>query len=90
MIERLRRCSRPYTTFHLNLNRTHNRNKLPNLQYLNLKFNRNNISDDGIAHLKKMSSLRYLDLRHTKVTDGGVNKLKNHLPDCQIIHESTQ
>jgi beta-lactamase regulating signal transducer with metallopeptidase domain/Leucine-rich repeat (LRR) protein len=43
------------------------------------------ITDAGLEHLKGLSNLKRLDLQNTKVTDDGVNKLKEALPNVQIM-----
>lgn len=42
------------------------------------------ITDAGIEHLLTCENLRELNLRGTKVTDAGVEKLQQALPECQI------
>ena len=42
------------------------------------------ISDAGLAELANLRGLKTLVLRHTKVTDEGVERLKGFLPDCEI------
>ena len=43
-----------------------------------------NITDAGLEHLKGLTNLEELDLRWTKVTDAGVAKLQQALPNCEI------
>jgi hypothetical protein len=43
------------------------------------------IGDSGLAHLKRLSNLRTLNLAGTKVTDAGVKDLQEALPKLQII-----
>jgi internalin A len=49
--------------------------KLPQLQSLRLCFDRR-ITDVGLAHLRGLASLDYLDLSGTRVTDAGVGRLR--------------
>lgn len=56
---------------------------LPNLR-LNLR--RVPIDDDDLQYLKALTNLEELDLRGTKVTDAGVRKLQQALPNCEIFH----
>jgi hypothetical protein len=51
-----------------------------------LNLNRTKVTDDGLEHLKGMTSLRRLLLQRTKVTDAGVRKLQQALPNCKIEH----
>jgi hypothetical protein len=41
-------------------------------------------SDSGLAHVRKLRNLRLLRLEKTKVTDDGVNSLKEALPELEI------
>jgi hypothetical protein len=45
-----------------------------------------NVSDDGLKHLEGLTSLEELLLHDTQVTDEGVKKLQEALPDCKISH----
>ena len=58
---------------------------LTNLKYLDLDGN-TQITDAGLEHLKGMTSLRGVELMRTSVTDEGVKRLQEALPDCEIIH----
>ena len=42
------------------------------------------ITDAGLVHLKGLTNLEGLLLIGTQVTDAGVAKLKEALPDCRI------
>jgi len=42
------------------------------------------ITDDGLEILKKLTNLRRLNLRRTKVTEAGVKDLEQALPNCEI------
>jgi len=44
------------------------------------------VTDSGIIQLVECPELRYLGIRHTKVTPGGVKKLQEALPNCQILY----
>ena len=43
------------------------------------------VTDAGLIHLRGLTQLQYLLLSHTKVSDAGVKKLKQALPNCQIL-----
>jgi hypothetical protein len=57
---------------------------LPNLRVLNLR--RLPIDDDDLQYLQALTDLEELDLRGTQVTEEGVKKLQEALPDCKIEH----
>jgi len=63
---------------------------LTNLEVLGLAGTR--VTDAGLERLKGMTSLRRLELHRVKnapymqVTDEGVKKLQEALPDCKIGH----
>ncbi len=42
------------------------------------------ITDAGLVHLAGLTSLEVLHLDDTQITDAGVAKLKEVLPDCEI------
>ena len=42
------------------------------------------VTDAGLEHLKGLSELQSLDIHNTKVTDEGVKKLRQALPNCDI------
>jgi len=44
----------------------------------------NDITDDGLDHLKKLRNLEILDIYGTQITEEGVSKLRRVLPDCEI------
>jgi hypothetical protein len=52
------------------------------LQSLDLSYTR--ITDAGLEHLRGLTNLALLNLRDTQVTDGGVKKLEEALPNCKI------
>lgn len=56
---------------------------LKKLTYLNI-YN-TEVSDAGLANLAGLTSLKSLYLWQTKVTDDGVKKLKQALPNCQVV-----
>ncbi|WP_419194974.1 leucine-rich repeat domain-containing protein [Novipirellula herctigrandis] len=43
------------------------------------------ISDDAIEHLAKLSTLRHLYVKDTRLTQRGLMKLEQEMPDCRII-----
>lgn len=53
--------------------------KLTNLEFLTLS--KTNISDDGLRHLYGLKRLRYLQVQQTLVTQKGLARLKQKLPD---------
>ena len=60
---------------------------MPNLTSLNIWNAR--VSDAGLEHVKALTNLQQLGLFQTDVTDGGVKKFKEALPDCEISSEGT-
>ena len=42
------------------------------------------IGDEGLIHLRKLSSLKTVDLRATRVTQDGVDKLKQAMPGLKV------
>src|SRR5262245_46803664 len=48
----------------------------PKLRTLNL-YNAQSISDDGLKHLEELTGLEELNLGSTKITDKGMERLKN-------------
>jgi len=54
----------------------------PNLQYLHILYN--NITDEGVAHLKGLSKLKLLDLRGCVVSDDGLAEIKD-LPNLKSL-----
>ncbi|NQU21935.1 MAG: hypothetical protein HQ567_11685 [Candidatus Nealsonbacteria bacterium] len=44
------------------------------------------MTDAGLEYLEGMTSLQSLDLRGTQVTDAGIKKLQQALPNCKIEH----
>ncbi len=57
---------------------------LTQLQVLDLRNTK--VSDAGLEHLKGLARLQWLVLNGTKVSDAGVKKLRQAMPNCQIIH----
>jgi hypothetical protein len=47
--------------------------------------NANNVTDVGLNHLMQAKELRWLVLIDTKVTEAGVERLKDALPRCEIM-----
>ena len=43
------------------------------------------VTGPGLGHLKGLTGLRYLHFHHNQVTEEGVKKLKEALPNCEII-----
>jgi len=44
------------------------------------------VADSGLEHIEEMRALQRLDVRNTQVTDAGVQRLQNELPNCTISH----
>ena len=44
------------------------------------------ITDAGLVHLMGLTKLEGLYLNDTQVTDEGVKRLRQALPNCKIIH----
>jgi hypothetical protein len=42
------------------------------------------VTNAGLEHLKGLSNLKTLFLEHSKVTDDGIMKLRQALPNCKI------
>ena len=57
--------------------------ELAGLELLDLQ-NQTHVSDAGLEHLKGLVGLLSLDLSGTHVTDEGVKKLQEALPNCEI------
>jgi hypothetical protein len=78
----------------LNLEATHITDaglpKLENLTLLQeLSLNKTRVSDDGLRHLWVHTGLISLDLRNTDVTESGVADLKSRLPNCKVLHATS-
>ena len=58
--------------------------KLSRLQHLNLTGAP--VTDSGLVHLEKLTSLRWVFLYHTRVTDAGVKRLQRAVPKADISH----
>jgi uncharacterized membrane protein len=60
--------------------------EFPQLQILNVGsyMSERRITDTGLEHLRGMTQLQELSLECTEVTDAGVKKLQQALPNCTI------
>ncbi len=58
---------------------------LASLQRLDLS-GLQSVADDGVKHLQGLTTMKWLDLSGTAVTDEGINKLQQALPECEIVH----
>ncbi len=47
------------------------------------------VGDAGLEHLKGLKKLRFLMLKQTNVTDAGFAKIKQALPNCDVIGHSS-
>jgi hypothetical protein len=56
---------------------------LPQLKYLNLKYTK--VTDSLLHHIESLTNLEEINLNCTKVSSAGVKKLKNALPNCDIV-----
>lgn len=56
---------------------------LDSMEFLDLSDT--DLSDRGLADVARLKCLRYLHLERTRVTDVGVKKLQQALPNCEII-----
>ncbi len=45
------------------------------------------IGDAGLAHLYLLKGLKNLHIQHTNVTVGGIEKLRQRMPDCKVESE---
>ena len=57
----------------------------PNKPVVGVNFVGTKVTDDGLEHLKVLTSLKTLYLINTNVTDDGVKKLQTALPNCEIV-----
>jgi hypothetical protein len=48
------------------------------------------ITDVGLKELAKLTQLKRLYLRNTKVTKAGVAELQKALPNCNITHNAKE
>lgn len=55
---------------------------LKNLEVLQLS---EHITDKGVPHLEKLSSLRELTCSGTKITEAGFKRLESALPNCKVL-----
>ena len=49
--------------------------------------NRIHLTDAGLVYLEELTNLERLSLCDTQVTDKGVEKLQQALPNCEISHK---
>lgn len=62
---------------------------LPRIPHLaELWLNNTQVSDSGIVHFQRMKTLELVGLSNTMVTEEGVNKLRQALKNCDVIHET--
>jgi protocatechuate 3,4-dioxygenase beta subunit len=59
------------------------------LSYLNLKGSKK-ITDAGLVHFHKLSTLKKLILQDTSVTQAGIDDLKKHLPDLEVENRTEE
>ncbi len=59
--------------------------QMTHLEYLLLGHTK--ITDAGLVHLQELTNLQGLSLIRTEITEEGVKKLRQSLPDCQIVAE---
>ena len=57
--------------------------ELTALEYLYL--NRTKVGDADLHHLKELTNLRHLDVTGTAITNEGVEQIKRHLPDVEVV-----
>ena len=55
------------------------------LELSELYLSRTTISDRSIEHFEAMRQLRVLDLSHTRVSQNGINRLRQNIPEALII-----
>ncbi len=60
---------------------------LVGLKLTRLTLTMTSISDAGVKHLSELTTLEELDLLDSKVTGEGVAKLKDKLPQCEILSD---
>ncbi len=63
------------------------RKNLPTLQVLSFKSTA--ITDSALPHFHKLTALRLLDLSFTKTTEVGINSLREALPNCRVVVDSS-
>jgi hypothetical protein len=49
-----------------------------------------NVGDSGLRYLETLKHLEVVNLTETLVTDDGVKRLQQALPNCKIIHGSDE
>jgi hypothetical protein len=57
---------------------------MPDLRYLDLSWK--NVTDADLIYVLPLVQLRHLEVLGTKVTDAGVRRLQEALPNCKIVH----
>lgn len=60
--------------------------RLPALE--DLDVHSNEIGDDAVPHLRRLTGLRALNVRYTRISRGGVEELRAALPYCRILTKS--
>jgi hypothetical protein len=46
---------------------------------------RTKVSDEGIAHLKKLAKLKTIELKRTQISEEAAKELQEALPNCKVI-----
>ncbi len=52
-----------------------------------LWLNSTEVSDEGVAHLEKLKSLRELHISENKISETALRALRSALPRCRILVE---
>jgi hypothetical protein len=56
---------------------------LKQLEWLNLDAT--GVGDEDLVHLEGLTNLKQIRVSHTNVTQQGVERLRQRLPDCSIL-----